>query len=71
MLYENVKRVAKEKGVPIYKIEDDCGYQRGAISKWKTSSPTVNRLKVVADYLGVTVDYLLNAEDNKKELQEV
>lgn len=59
MLYENVKRVAKEKGIPIYRIEDDCGYQRGAISKWKTSSPTASRLKRVADYLSLTVDDLL------------
>lgn len=59
MLYNNIKRIARERGVPIYKIEDDCGYQRGAICKWKTSSPTASRLKVVADYLETTVDELL------------
>lgn len=59
MLYDNIKRIAKEKGIPLYKVEDDCGYQRGAICKWKTSSPTATRLKVVADYLEVKVDELL------------
>ncbi len=59
MLYNNIKRIAKERGVPIYKIEDDCGYQRGAICKWKASFPAANRLKVVADYLETTVDELL------------
>lgn len=59
MLYDNIKLIAKERGVPIYKIEDDCGYQRGAICKWNESSPTAKRLKVVADYLKVTVDELL------------
>lgn len=59
MLYDNVKRIAKEKGIPIYKVEDDCGYQRGAICKWKKSYPNAGRLKVIADYLQTTVDELL------------
>lgn len=59
MLYDNIKRIAKEQNIPIYKIEDDCGYQRGAICKWNECSPTAKRLKIVADYLNTTVDELL------------
>lgn len=70
MLYDRVKVVAKEKKIPIYKIEQDCYISQGSICKWGTISPSVEKVKAVADYLGVTVDYLINAED-KKELQEV
>lgn len=59
VIYDNIKKIAKEKNIPVYKIEDDCGYQRGAISKWNESSPSAKRLKVVADYLQTTVDELL------------
>lgn len=60
MLYDNIKRIAKEKGIPICKVEEACGYESGAMCKWNVSSPNAKRLKVVADYLGTTVDELLD-----------
>lgn len=59
MVYDNIKRIAKEKDIPLYKIEDDCGYQRGAICKWKKCYPNSIRLKTIANYLDVSVDTLL------------
>ncbi len=59
MLYDNIKKIAEEKSIPIYKIESDCGYESGAMCKWNKSSPNAKRLKIVADYLGTTVDELL------------
>lgn len=59
MLYDNIKKIAEEKNIPIYKIESDCGYESGAMCKWNKSSPNAKRLKIVADYLGTTVDELL------------
>lgn len=59
MLYDKIKELAKKKGIPIYKVESDCGYESGAMCRWNESSPNAKRLKIVADYLGVTVDELL------------
>lgn len=71
MLYDRVKAVAKEKKIPIYKIEQDCYISQGSICKWGNISPSVEKVKAVADYLGVTVDYLIGEGERKKELQEV
>lgn len=59
MLYDKVKSIAREKGVPIYKMEDDCDISRGSICKWNTIRPSGEKVKRVADYLGVTADELL------------
>ena len=59
MIYENVKKIADEKGISISALEKKAGLGNGVISGWKTSSPTVANLKSVADVLKVKVDKLL------------
>ena len=59
MILENVKRLCKQKQTSIWALEKALGIGNGTISKWETSSPSVDKLKRVADYFGVTVDDLL------------
>ena len=59
MIYENVKKIAEEKGISISALEKKAGLGNGVISGWKTSSPTVANLKAVSVILGTTVDKLL------------
>jgi hypothetical protein len=56
---ENLKRISKEKKIPISKIERDIGFPRGSIFKWKNTEPSIQKVKKVADYLGVRIDKLL------------
>ena len=66
MIYEKVKRLAKDKGVSINQIEKELDFSVSTISKWNKSNPTSEKLKKVADYFGVTMEYLL--EDEKQEV---
>lgn len=59
MLYEKILQTCKEKKIPISKLETECGLGNGTIRGWRTSSPRVNSLKKVADYLGVPIERLL------------
>ncbi|MCI9100940.1 MAG: helix-turn-helix transcriptional regulator [Lachnospiraceae bacterium] len=62
MLYENIKRECKKKGVSISKVESELNFSRSSICKWNDNEPGVNKVKSVADYLGVSIDYLLEAD---------
>ena len=62
MLLKNIKRLCRERQITVAQLEREIGLSNGTISKWALSSPTVNNLKAVADYLGVSMDNLL-AED--------
>lgn len=66
MILENIKRLCKERNTSIFALEKALGIGNGVIGKWSKSSPTVAKLAAVADYFGVTVDELLQT-DNQSE----
>lgn len=59
MIYANVINLCKRYGISIAKLERELGFGNATIRGWETSSPTVEKLKAVADYFNVTVDSLL------------
>ena len=59
MVFDNIKRLAEEQGKSINSIEKACGLSTGSVYKWNDVSPTAKSLKAVADYLGVSMEYLL------------
>ena len=60
MIFDNIAKCAKEKGLSIQSIEKSCGLSNGIISKWKeNNNPKLENLKRVADYLGVSVEQLI------------
>ncbi len=59
MLRKKIKELCNKRGITIYRLEKELGFSSACISKWDTSSPSVEKAKKVADYLGVTVDELL------------
>lgn len=66
MVYQNIKKVADQKGVSIYRIEKDCNLSNGIIGKWgkvANQKPSAENLIKVAAYLDTTVEELLKKED--------
>ncbi len=59
MIYTNISRLCQKEGISIAKLEKQTGLGNATIRGWSTSSPTVDKLKLVADYFGVTIDDLL------------
>ena len=71
-LKENIKRIAKEKGVKIMQMEKDLGFSEHYISKWDKYSPSIDKVTAVADYLGVSLDTLVGYEgDPDKDLMRL
>lgn len=73
MIYTNISRLCQKEGISIAKLEKQTGLGNATIRGWSASSPTVDRLKLVADYFGVTIDDLLTAvpTEEKKEVKYV
>ena len=68
-VFERIEELRKAKNVSQGKLEKELGFSNGSISKWRNSTPTYERLQKVAEYFGVTVDYLMTGETpaEKKE----
>ena len=65
-MYENYEKIVKAKGLTNYKVSKDTGIAQSVLSNWKTkgTTPRPEKLQVLAEYLGVTVDYLLGVQTN-------
>lgn len=66
MILNNIRRKCAESGISVYALEKKLEFGNGTISSWATSSPSVDKLKRVADYFGVTVDALLKDSSHRQ-----
>lgn len=66
--YERFIKLCAERGVKPSPMLESIGIQKTAATNWKTrrTRPTACNLQKIADYFGVTVDYLLGKEENNK-----
>ena len=59
MIYEKVKELCEKKKVSIYRVEKDLGFSASSIVKWKNAIPAADKLKAVANYFNVPIEYFL------------
>jgi hypothetical protein len=59
MILGKISKLVSEKGISISSLEKTLGFGNGTIRGWKESSPSVEKLKKVADYFGVSIEYFL------------
>ena len=63
MFFDILSTLCKTKGVSTYKACTDIGLNRAAVGKWKKGTvPNGTTLAKLADYFGVTTDYLLGTD---------
>lgn len=67
--YEIIKELAKEKGLSIRQLEMNFGYSNGYLGSWKRQTPNSIELARLADYFGVSVDYLLGRTDTPQNVE--
>ena len=68
-MYEVFEQLLQKHGVTPYKVAKEAGVTQTALSNWKSgrSTPSSKTLQKVADYFGVTVDYLMTGRNEIKE----
>lgn len=71
-MYSVFEQLLQKYKVTPYKVAKEAGVTQTALSNWKSgrSTPTTKTLQKIADYFGVTIDYLMTGkEDSEKEPQ--
>jgi len=63
LIYEKVKDLCIKKNISIYKLEKELGFSAHIIVKWKKSTPSADKLKLLADYFGVAIEYFLEEKE--------
>lgn len=62
--YEIIKELCKKSGIAQTALETELGFGRGSIGKLRNGSTTAERLQKIADYFGVSVEYLTTGKEN-------
>lgn len=68
MFYDIFSALCRREGKKPGAVAEACGINRSNVSLWKSRgyTPRGDALNAIADYFGVSVDYLLGKEDGKK-----
>jgi len=66
-LGERLQALRKSRGLSQEQLAEQAGVSRQAVSKWELgeSAPELDKVLLIADFFGVTTDYLLKGEDLK------
>ena len=69
-MVDRICELARNEGLSIAALEKAVGLSNGIIGKWKKRSPSCDKLKLIADYLNTTIDYLLTGISNEIKQNE-
>lgn len=60
-MYEKFAELLDKNNKTAYQVSKDTGIAQSVLSDWKTgrSKPKADKLKVLADYFGVSIEYFL------------
>lgn len=66
-MYDIFEQLLQKFGVTPYKISKETGVTQTSLSNWKNgkSKPSTKTLQKIADYFGVSVDYLMTGEEKE------
>lgn len=72
ILYLRIKELCAERGITMAKLEEDLGIGTSLIRKWKTNtSPSIDKVKIISKYFGVSSDYLIGLSDIPSSAEEL
>ncbi|MEB5950648.1 helix-turn-helix domain-containing protein [Enterococcus innesii] len=63
-VFDRIKQLSSDQGKSMSKVATELGFSENLFYRWKTSEPKAKDLAKVADYFGVTTDYLLGRNDS-------
>lgn len=68
-MYEIFEQLLQKYGITAYKVAKETGITQSTLSDWKRgrSTPKTDNMKKIADYFGVSVEYLMTGETTAKK----
>lgn len=67
IMYEIFSKLLQEHGITPYKVSKETGVSQSTLSDWKRgiSTPKQDKLQKIADYFGVSLEYLMTGEEKE------
>ncbi len=67
-MYDIFERLLNERGVTAYRVAKETGVTTATLTNWKKGNytPKQDKLQKIADYFGVTIEYLMTGENSSE-----
>ena len=66
--FEQYKKICEARGISLNGAAKEIGLPSSSVTHWKDGAvPRMKTIQKIADYFGVTTDYLLGYEDKKEK----
>lgn len=62
-VFDRIKELADQKMITIAELERRANLGNGTVRRWDKTLPSADKLQRVGQILGVTIDYLVNGND--------
>lgn len=71
-MYEIFEQLLQKHGITAYKVSKETGITQSTLSDWKRgrSTPKTDNMKKIADYFGVSLDYLTTGKETTEQKKE-
>ncbi len=68
-MYSVYEQLLQKYGVSTYKVSKETGIAQSVFSSWKNgiSKPKQDKLQKIADYFGVSIEYLMTGKEDTEE----
>ena len=68
-MWEIFEKLCKERGVTAYRVSEATGIKTSSLSGWKAGkfTPKQEKLKKIAEYFGVSIEYLMTGEEKESD----
>lgn len=64
LTFERIKELSNKQGLSLNALEEKLGYSKNTLYSLKKQRASTERMQEIADYFGVSMDYLLGRTDN-------
>lgn len=65
-IVENIKTLCKQQGTSIPKLEEELNFGNGAIYKWDTNAPGLDKVQKAAQRFGVSIEFLIQGHEHRE-----
>ncbi|UQS82578.1 helix-turn-helix domain-containing protein [Bombilactobacillus folatiphilus] len=69
-IYQKIKDLAASKNISIAELERKLDLSNGSLYKWTKTSPSIDKVKLVANFFEVSTDYLLGLSNDRYSLSD-
>ena len=66
-----IKNLCDKNNITIFVLEKQIKVSRGVLYTWKKSSPSVEKVKKIAEYFNISMNYLVNHEIEENDIVEI